>query len=240
MVQYEQAHYISERRLLPKVTPPEGLPDWLKELWVLDSPYVYLSYPHDVLWWPVMMPSYREIVAAWLVRCGPGLSSSNDPRMETLAALVHSDGPVGAATSVVLASGLGHRRDEQRAAAADAALTLAARGHFPAAAFGEAVVELIRLEFVVLRRIAAALGDLTDAGAHTEVWRTLTVALPHLMPANGERPRAGFGELLGVAARAATLTGARGEIGGLAEMAARKGSSLVLHEARRLYEVLSA
>ena len=33
--------------------------------------------------------------------------------------------------------------------------------------------------------------------------------------------------------------GARGEIGGLAALAARKGPSLVLHEARHLYEVLS-
>ncbi|WP_049561542.1 DUF7825 domain-containing protein [Nonomuraea sp. SBT364] len=239
VVQNRQAYHRPDRRLLPKVVPPKGLPDWLEELWVLDSPYVYLSYQHDVLWWPVMMPSHREIVAAWLLRSWPGLSSSNDPRMETLAALVHGDGPVGAATAVVLASGLGHRRDEQRAAAADAALTLAARGQFPAAAFGAAVVKLIRLEFVVLKRIAAALGELTEAGAHAEVWQALAVALPDLMPSDGERPRAGLGELLGVAARAATLAGARGEIAGLAGMAARKGSSLVLHEARRLYEVLS-
>ncbi|MFI7452720.1 DUF6493 family protein [Nonomuraea sp. NPDC049714] len=238
-VQNGQAYYLSDRRLLPKVVPPEGLPDWLEELWVLDSPYLYLSYRNDVLWWPVMMPSHSEIVAAWLIRSGPGLSSSNDPRMKTLAALVHGDGPVGAATASVLVSGLGHRRDEQRAAAADAALTLAARGRFPAAAFGAALVKLIRLEFVVLKRIAAALGHLTDAGAHAEVWQMLTVALPHLMPPDGERPRTGLGELLSVAARAATLADARGEIDGLAEMTARKGSSLVLHEARHLYEVLS-
>jgi hypothetical protein len=67
----------------------------------------------------------------------------------------------------------------------------------------------------------------------------LAVALPRLMPSDGERPRAGLGELLGVAARAATLAGARGKIDGLKEMAARKGTSLVLHEARHLYEVLS-
>ncbi|GGP08417.1 hypothetical protein LDL08_22540 [Nonomuraea glycinis] len=238
-VQNEQAYYLSDRRLLPKVVPPEGLPDWLEELWVFDSPYVYLSYRHDVVWWPVMMPSYREIVAAWLIRSGPDLSSSNDPRMETLAALAHGDGPVGAATAAVLVSGLGHRRDEPRAAAADAALTLAARGRFPAAACGAALIELIRLEFVVLKRSAAALGDLTDAGAHAEVWRLLTAALPRLIPSDGERPRAGLGDLLGVAARAATLAGARGEIDGLAALAARKGPSLVLHEARHLYEVLS-
>ncbi|NUP20845.1 MAG: hypothetical protein HOZ81_33165, partial [Streptomyces sp.] len=46
-------------------------------------------------------------------------------------------------------------------------------------------------------------------------------------------------ELLGIAARAAVLAGAKGEIFGLAEIAARKGSSLLLYEARRLYEVIS-
>jgi hypothetical protein len=40
--------------------------------------------------------------------------------------------------------------------------------------------------------------------------------------------------------RAAVLAGAHEDIPGLAELAARKGSSLLIHEARRLYEALSA
>ncbi|MEV4018397.1 hypothetical protein AB0J35_48670 [Nonomuraea angiospora] len=121
-----------------------------------------------------------------------------------------------------------------------AALTLAARGQFPAAEFGRAVAELIRHGFVTLKRITLALGDLAAAGAHAEVWRALAVALPPLLPGPGERPRAGLGELLGVAVRAAVLAGGKGEILGLAEMAARKGSSLVLHEAGRLHEAISS
>ncbi|MGN9839999.1 DUF7825 domain-containing protein [Nonomuraea sp. H19] len=237
----ESSPYVSRswsRQLRPKVVPAAGLPDWLAELWVINPQYTYLSYPRDALWWPMIMPSHREIVTAWLVRCRPWVSSSNDFRMEALATLAHGEGPVGAATAVAIAGGLGHRRDAQRAAA-DAALTLAARGQFPAADLGWAVAELIRHELVVLKRITAALGDLTAAGAHAEVWRTLAVALPLLLPGPGERPRAGLGELLGVTARAAVLAGAKGEIFGLAEMAARKGSSLVLHEARRLYEAIS-
>ncbi|PZG19480.1 DUF7825 domain-containing protein [Nonomuraea aridisoli] len=228
------------RHLRPRVVPPAGLPAWLEELWVGRPHNVYLSHRSDALWWPVIMPSHREVVAASLVRCRPWpADASGDFRMAALAALAHGDGPVGAATAVAIAAGLGNRRDEQRAAAADAALTLAARGQFPATELGQAVGKLIRHELVILKRIAAGLGDLTAAGAHAEVWRTLSVALPLLLPRPGERPRAGLGELLGVAARAAVLAGAEGEISGLAEMAARKGSSLVLHEARRLYEAIS-
>jgi hypothetical protein len=226
-------------RLLVKVVPPAGLPAWLAELWGSEARSTYLSDRSDAVWWPLIMPSHREIVAGWLVRCMPWLSASNDFRMAALAALAQGEGPVGAATAVAVAGGLAHRWDAQRAAAAEAALTLAARGQFPAAEVGWAVVELVRHEFVTLKRITVALDDLAAAGAHAEVWRALAVALPLLLPGPGERPRAGLGELLGVAVRAAVLAGAKGEIFGLAEMAARKGSSLVLHEARRLYEAIT-
>ncbi|MBB5782272.1 DUF7825 domain-containing protein [Nonomuraea jabiensis] len=227
-------------RLRVDVVPPAGLPAWLARLWVIDARHTYLSYRRDALWWPLIMPSHREVVASWLVRCMPWPSDGNDFTMAALAAAAHGEGPVGAATAVAIAGGLGHRRDAQRAAAAEAALTLAARGQFPAPEFGWAVAELIRHEFVTLKRIAVALGDLAAAGAHDQVWRALAVALPLLLPGPGERPRAGLGELLGVAARAAVLAGGKGEIFGLAEMAARKGSSLVLHEARRLHEAVSS
>ncbi|NRQ36397.1 hypothetical protein HII36_31855 [Nonomuraea sp. NN258] len=226
-------------RLQPTVVAPGGLPGWLSELWVLDPRHAYLSYRSDARWWPWILPSHREIVAAWIVHCRNWLAEATDFRTAALAAVAHGEGPVGAATAVAVVAGLGNRRDAQRAAAADAALTLAARGRFPAADLGWALAELIRHDLVVLKRIAVALGDLTAAGAHAEVWQALEVALPLLLPAPGDRPRAGLGELLGVAARAATLVGAKGEVFGLAELAARKGSSILLHEARNLHAAIS-
>ncbi|MGW5162186.1 DUF7825 domain-containing protein, partial [Nonomuraea wenchangensis] len=228
-------------RVRVEVVAPADLPAWLTGLWGVDQRGpAYLSYPDDALWWPLVMPSHRELVAAALVRFGPWVSDSNDARMTALAALAHGDGPVGAATAMLIAGGLGHRRDAQRAAAAEAALTLAARGQLPSADLGRAVAQLVDVEFVVLKRITAALDGLTAAGAHAEVWAVLAEALPALLPRPGERPRAGLGELLAVAARAAALTGARGEVAGLAGMAARKGSSRVLYEARHLHETLTA
>ncbi|MEV4554766.1 DUF7825 domain-containing protein [Nonomuraea wenchangensis] len=229
------------RRVRVEVVAPAGLPAWLAELWGVDQRgRAYLSSSEDALWGPLVLPSHRELVAAALVRFQPWVSDSNDARTTVLAALAHGDGPVGAATAMLIAGGLGHRRDAQRAAAAEAALTLAARGQLPAADLGRAVAQLVVAEFVVLKRITAALDDLTAAGAHAEMWAVLAEALPALLPRPGERPRAGLGELLAVAARAAALTGARGEVAGLAGMAARKGSSRVLYEARHLHETLTA
>ncbi|MFD9946725.1 DUF6493 family protein [Nonomuraea sp. NPDC059023] len=227
-------------RLRPTITPPARLPGWLAELWLLKPGHVYLSYPPDAAWWPMIMPSHREIVATALVRCMPLLSEANDVRMDALATLAHGEGPVGQATALAIAAGLGHRRDTGRAAALGAARTLAARGQLPARDLGWALAKLLRHRLVPLKRITGSLGELTETGAHTEVWHTLAVALPPLLPGPGERPRAGLGELLGVGVRAAALAGTRAEITGLAEMAARKGSSLVLYEARRLHETISA
>ncbi|MFG2074708.1 DUF7825 domain-containing protein [Nonomuraea maritima] len=222
-----------------EVVPPEGLPAWLAELWTAEPQVPYLSHPGDALWWPWVLPSHREIVATWLVRCRPWLARSYDFTPEALATLAHGDGPVGAATAFTLAGGLARRRDAQRAQAADAALTLAACGQFPAAELGWVLADLIRHEYVPLKAITDALGDLAAAGAHAEVWRTLAVALPSLLPGPGERARAGLGGLLGVAAHAAELAGAKGEVPGLAELAARKGTSLLLQEAGHLYETIT-
>jgi hypothetical protein len=239
--QYSYSPRSWSRRVRVEIVAPEGLPAWLAALWGVDHRGPdYVSSSDDPLWGPLVLPSHRELVAAALLRFRRWVSDSNDSTMFALAALAHGDGPVGAATAMLIAGGLGHQRDAQRAAATEAALTLAARGQLPAAGLGRAVAELVRAEFVVLKRITAALDGLTSAGAHAEVWAVLAEALPALLPRPGERPRAGLGELLAVAARAATLTGARGEVAGLAGMAARKGSSRVLYEARHLHETLTA
>ncbi|MFI6901360.1 DUF6493 family protein [Nonomuraea sp. NPDC050394] len=236
----EPAAHTWTRQLRPTIKPPAGLPGWLAELWMLQPRHVYLSYPRDAMWWPTIMPSHREIVATALVRCMPLIPEANDVRTDALAALAHGEGPVGQATALAIAGGLGHRRDARRAAALDAARTLAARGQLPAGDLGWALAKLLRHQLVPLKQVTGSLGDLTETGAHAEVWHALAVALPPLLPGPGERPRAGLGDLLGVGVEAAALAGARAEITGLAEMAARKGSSLVLYEARRLHETISA
>jgi hypothetical protein len=233
-------HPSSPYEVHARAVPPEDLPAWLHEMCAVQPANGYAAYPDDVVWWPMIMPSHREIVAAYMVQCLPWLTGRSGSRVDAVAALTHGDGPVGRATAITIAACLAHPRPAQRTAAAEALITLAVHGQFPAPDFGWAVAELVRTEQVALKRITEALADLVAVGAHAEIWQALTVAVPLLLPTEaGERTRNGLGELLGVAARAAARAGARGEIPGLAELAARKGSSLVLQEARRLHDVIS-
>ncbi|SDL74649.1 DUF6493 family protein [Nonomuraea jiangxiensis] len=218
---------------------PDGLPDWLRELCSARPANGYAAYPDDVVWWPAILPSHRELVAAYMVQVLPWLARRGGSRVDAVVALAHGEGPVGRATAVSIAACLAHPRPVQRAAAADALTVLAVRGQLPAADLGWAVAHLVRVGAVSLRQITAALADLVAAGAHAEVCRALTTAVPLLLPAAGEKTRSGLGELLSVAVQAAVLTGTRAEIPGLAELAARKGSSLVLQEARRLHRTIS-
>ncbi|GAA4182895.1 hypothetical protein GCM10022252_09530 [Streptosporangium oxazolinicum] len=91
-----------------------------------------------------------------------------------------------------------------------------------------------------LNRVTPALEELALSGAHHETWAILVDALPALLPGTGERPLTGLADLLAVAVKAAALAGARADVPGLAETAARKGGSRVIEEARHLLRTISA
>ncbi|MDR8414761.1 DUF6493 family protein [Nonomuraea sp. 3-1Str] len=221
------------------LTPPEGVPEQLAELWTLSPKPGYPLFSRHMVWWPPSMPSHREAVAAHVLACLPWVMDSTDGQVEVVAALAHAGGPAGIATASTIVIGMGHRLPAQRALAADAITTLAAYGELPAADLGRAVGHLVRGEQVRLNRVTGVLDEVTSAGAHAGVWAALAAAIPLLLPGPGEKAKAGLGELLKVAVRAAEATGARSDMPGLADMAARKGSSQLLHQARRLYEVIA-
>ncbi|WP_433345091.1 hypothetical protein ACQP25_23100 [Microtetraspora malaysiensis] len=81
--------------------------------------------------------------------------------------------------------------------------------HRPAAEIGRLLVEMAVAGLLKLNRAVTVLDDAVRAGAHASVWSILTEALPALLPAVGERARAGLGDLLAVGARVAALAGAR-------------------------------
>ncbi|WP_432920678.1 hypothetical protein ACQPZZ_20905 [Microbispora sp. CA-135349] len=220
-----------------EITPPAGVPRPVAEL--CTGSRRILHDAGEALWWPAVMPSHREVVAAHLLETlALGIDDTRGGG-HVLAALAHGDGPVGPATASALAIGMGNRHPGQRAAAVDALITLAARGHLPAGDLGRAVAGLADAGLVKLNRITSALDEATTAGAHAQVWRALLTALPPLLPRTGDRPRAGLGELLAVAVKAAALSGERGDVPGLAETAARGGSSRLVQEARRLQRQVS-
>lgn len=160
---------------------------------------------------------------------------STDGQVEVVAALAHNDGPVGIATASTIVIGMGHQLPAQRALAADAIITLAAYGELPPPTSAGPWATW---------SAAGRSSSIGSPASSTRTWRpgrtALAQAVPLLLPGPGEKARAGLGELLKVAARAAVRAGARGDIPGLGELAARKGSSLLIHEAWRLSEAISA
>ncbi|MED7924152.1 DUF6493 family protein [Nonomuraea sp. LP-02] len=191
-------------------------------------------------WWPLVMPSHRDVVAAHLVSPLAEGTEATDSDARVLVDLVHGDGPLGAGMAYALACGMGQAQAAGRAAAGDALLTLAARGEVPAAELAEVVTKLVKSEYVKLNRVVAVLDDATQAGAHEAVWEVVARLLPGLLPEEGERPRAGLADLLAAGARAARIGRVRADLPEVAAIAARKGSSRLIQEARRLQRLLQS
>ncbi|MDY7089351.1 MAG: DUF6493 family protein [Actinomycetota bacterium] len=107
---------------------------------------------------------------------------------------------------------------------------------------GRDLARLAMRGMVKLNRAVPALADAHRAGASDAVWDVVAAALPPLLaPAVGPAPFArALPDLLELASLVAGATGTRGEIARLDEVAARKGNTRLLKEARRLQSVLSA
>ncbi|MFD0660565.1 hypothetical protein [Thermocatellispora tengchongensis] len=154
----------SVARLLFTLAPAPGLP----------------GYSTSMAWWPHVMPSHREVVAAHLLECLPSVSGGDDGQTESLPALAAGAGPVGRATACALVCGMGHRRAAQRSHAAEALLALG--GELPAPDLGWAIAEMGRAGLVRLDRLASALAEAVRRGAHALVWSALAAALPRSCP----------------------------------------------------------
>ncbi|MGW0591184.1 DUF7824 domain-containing protein [Streptosporangium sp. NPDC002607] len=227
--------YSTEVKLVPSLhAPATGLP--LVDRMFAASPRhgdeVHLS------WWPSMFPSHREVAAAHLSGQllrdqwrGPAVGP------EHLRRLAGLDGPPGVAVSLVLAHVLGNPDMPE---AVDVLLTMAGRGDLPAAELGRQAAALVGYDQVKLLHLTAALESASRQGAHEEVWTVVAAALPLLVPQAGRRPRHGLTEFVALAATTAAWCRARGAIPEIEAMAARKGSSGLLREARRLHGLLTA
>lgn len=185
-----------------------------------------------------LLPQHREIIAARMLSAFSALANSDHlgHGVPVLPALAESGGPAGAATHLLVAYGLGARRLEEQLFAVDAMLVLAARGQLDAEGLGLDIAELAGLRRLKPKRVVAALQEAGRTGAYATVWAVLSGALPVLLA--GESAPAG-GALLTLAADCAERSGARGAIPEIDELAARKGSSQLIKQARRLRAVLS-
>ncbi|MBN6052904.1 hypothetical protein JYK22_13280, partial [Nonomuraea sp. RK-328] len=196
-------------------------------------------YPDLLSWWPLALPAHRELAAAHLL---PHLARAVEAKTglaAVLCHLAHCDGPAGTATAYTLAYGMGSADPAARSSTSDALLTLAARGETPVEPLGTVLTRLVTEGYVKLNRVAAALDEAARAGAHEAVWAVAACLLPSLLPADGDRPRAGLADLMAAAATAARPANARADMPALAAMASRKGSSRVVQEARRLHRLVA-
>ncbi|EGX58701.1 secreted protein [Streptomyces zinciresistens K42] len=195
--------------------------------------------------WLALLPERREFVAARLLH---GISSTamDDTRGEAviLPLLAESEGEAGEAVHLAVAYGLGARHPEDRLAAADALLVLAARGQLDADRLGSDLGQLIRRGAVKPSRLVESIRTAVDTGAYGTVWAILRQTLPILLAdlaaatSGTAAPARGLADLLGIAAECAERTGVREELPHLSRAAERRGTSRLVSQARRLHGAL--
>ncbi|MEV5891612.1 DUF6493 family protein [Nonomuraea fuscirosea] len=191
-------------------------------------------------WWPYVMPSHREVVAAHLVpylleRWRP---DRVEPRLAR--ALASGGGAVGEAVALVQAyfmadrSWSGDPRERARAV-----VDMAARGDLDGEQVGRQLALLVRRAGLRPGPVFETLEGAAGLGAHREVWGITTGFLTAYLPGPGERPHTRHTQALTFALRAARWAGARGAVGCVAEIARRRASNTFVREARRLHTFLT-
>ncbi|MEU3642009.1 DUF6493 family protein [Lentzea sp. NPDC034063] len=215
---------VTEKRLLVTLSP--GLPDPEKH-W-----YGHNEWGVMIEWWPAVLPVQREVIAAHLV---PHLANRRESKGDDgpiLPALAEAHGPMGVASHLALAYGLGAEATVGRANAVDALLVLAARDQFDGKALGEVVGLLLERGELALNRVVPCLRDAARSGAASQIWDLLTAALPKAWSHNR------VADLVELAVELAQQLKPGGTVDGLAEVAARKGSSKSVVQAKRLVSAL--
>jgi hypothetical protein len=251
----------------------EGFPPVFRRLGRPLSVYKDRWYcPHwdseDRRHWPAVVPGRREIVAGRVLR-DLSTCAVEDARGEAaiLPLLAEAEGEAGEALHLCVAYGLGARHPEDRLAAVDALLVLAARGQLDAERLGDALGRLTAGGSVKPQRLAEGIRTAAATGAYATAWSVLRAALPVVLagltgsgggsaaaptggpvtpaggpaaPAGGPAaPARGLGDLLAVAAECVERSGAHGELAHLAPVADRRGSSRLVTQARRLRAALA-
>ncbi|MFF9980973.1 DUF6493 family protein [Streptomyces erythrochromogenes] len=185
-----------------------------------------------------VLPQDRETQAVWLLPDLTGCATEEGRGAgEVLSRLAELGGPAGPALHLAVATGLGARHAEDRLAAVDALLVLAARGELDTTLLGRDLAELLRLGTVKPNRLADAARTAAATGAYATTWAFLAGSLPAVLADSAGR---GAGELLAVAADCVEHCGPGGPLPeGLAPAAARKGTSQLATQARRLHTALT-
>ncbi len=227
--------YCDPCELVGELTEPER---WM------ESGHPAITVGDETGWlscWPMLLPAHRDVIAAHLVPYMRKAVRDGRGGGVVLPGLAAADGPVGAGMHLALGYGLAAADQGDRAAATDALITLAARGQLGGQAFGEKLGVLIAQGTLPLARVVPGLRELVRAGAQATVWPLVAAVLPQILPpAVGQPPRR-TGDLIALGVEVAQVVRPSGvTLPCLDELAARRGSSQLIVQARRLRDALAA
>lgn len=228
--------------IVPGEAPGPGFPGALWSLLHSWSPH-----PHGVAvmtgWgsafglWAWTAPHHRDVVAAHLLRTLARAFTDPSRAGDALVPLALANGPVGDGMLLSVGCAMGAKQQQTRSAAVDALLVLAARDQLDGDRLGKLLGAMVTAGDLVASRLVEPLTQASAAGAATDVWAAvaglLAAALTH------DATVAGLAQLLSAAVDIAEEHRFTGAIAGLDDMAARKGRSQQVLEARRLRDVLT-
>jgi hypothetical protein len=189
-----------------------------------------------------VLPNHGEVLAAlnlWGFRkAGHDLDSSGGKAAAlALPAFLKARGPAGPATHLAVLYSMSANDPAARIAGSDGLLELIAQGRYDSTLASALVTAAIDCGTVKAGRLAKSLGEAVAAGTGHELWPLLRAALASALR---ESPPPGTADLLALASPIARQHALREPIAGLAAIAAGKGGSKLVVEAKRLQDILGA
>lgn len=196
--------------------------------------------PYYLALWPGVLPAQRDVVAAHaLDALLPAAARGEADAVRVLPAIARCAGPAGPATALAMVCGLAVRDRQERVAAVDALVYLAATRAVDPAEIGRQVTSAVLDGELDLTTIVDGLGDLADRGTGPTVWRIGVAALTLLICQRNPAP--GTAGLLDLTARLTPLplptSGWQMPIG-LEQLAAADGPACLVVAAKRLRRAL--
>jgi hypothetical protein len=201
-------------------------------------PHGYADQNSWLSCWPAVLPAHRDVVAAHLVPHLYARTIQGRDAGALLPSLARTDGPVGPGLNLALGYGLAARDQAGRSAAVDAMTTLAGRGQLDGAALGGQIGALAACGQLALGRLVPGLRDVAGAGAQAQVWSLVAAALPCLLPPTVESPPQRIADLIALGVDLAQSLRPAQRLPCLEPVAARRGSSQLILQARRLRQAL--
>jgi hypothetical protein len=205
-----------------------------------DWPQGYLYHTWWLSCWPPMLPAHRDVAAAHLVPDLFAQTSRGRGDGALLPMLAEADGPVGAGMNLAIAYGLAARDRTDRSGAVDTLITLAARGQLDGAALGAHIGSLAARGHLPLNRVLPGLRDVAKAGAPGQMWALVAAALPQTLPPVTEQPPYRLAELIEFGVDLAEICRPPAPLLCLEPIVARRSSSQLVTQARRLWQASSA